>query len=60
MPALLLPLQVTDGAGNRLDFSRGRYLELKGYQQGIIAAPPAVHAALVAALRGINEAPASN
>jgi hypothetical protein len=46
-------LQVTDGAGNRLDFSKGRYLEL---DQGIIAAPPAVHGALVSALKQINNA----
>jgi hypothetical protein len=52
--------QVTDGQGNPLDFSKGRYLELKGYQQCIIAAPPAVHAALVASLRSINEASATN
>jgi hypothetical protein len=53
-------LQITDGAGNRLDFSKGRYLELKGHQQSIIAAPPTVHAALVAALREVNEASARN
>lgn len=38
---------VTDAAGARLDFSRGRWLDLDG---GIVAAPPAVHAALLAAV----------
>ncbi|PNH10279.1 3'(2'),5'-bisphosphate nucleotidase [Tetrabaena socialis] len=39
--------KVTDAAGTRLDFSAGRYLAL---DRGIIAAPPRLHAALVAAV----------
>jgi len=38
---------VTDGAGNRLDFSRGRWLDL---EKGIIAGPPLVHEALLKAV----------
>ncbi|GLC46765.1 hypothetical protein PLESTB_001488000 [Pleodorina starrii] len=38
--------RVTDAAGTRLDFSAGRFLKL---DRGIIAAPPALHARLVAA-----------
>ncbi|KXZ44070.1 hypothetical protein GPECTOR_74g684 [Gonium pectorale] len=38
--------RVTDAGGVRLDFSRGRYLQL---DRGIIAAPPALHDQLVAA-----------
>lgn len=38
--------QVTDAGGRRLDFSKGRFLEL---DRGIIAAPPALHSALLQA-----------
>jgi HAL2 family 3'(2'),5'-bisphosphate nucleotidase len=38
----------TDGAGAPLDFSQGRFLDLA---TGIIAAPPALHAPLLAAVR---------
>ncbi|KAG2449003.1 hypothetical protein HYH02_005757 [Chlamydomonas schloesseri] len=38
--------RVTDAAGVRLDFSKGRFLAL---DRGIIAAPPALHEKLVAA-----------
>jgi 3'(2'), 5'-bisphosphate nucleotidase/inositol polyphosphate 1-phosphatase len=38
--------RVTDAAGTRLDFSRGRFLQL---DRGIIAAPPALHEQLMAA-----------
>lgn len=43
--------QVTDAAGARLDFGRGRWLDLEG---GIIAAPPAVHAAVLAAVAEVR------
>lgn len=39
--------KVTDGAGRRLDFSKGRYLEL---DKGILAAPAQMHDALVQAI----------
>jgi hypothetical protein len=44
-------MQVTDGAGERLNFARGRWLDLDG---GIIAAPPAVHAAVLAAVKTVR------
>ncbi|KAG2495621.1 hypothetical protein HYH03_006221 [Edaphochlamys debaryana] len=40
--------KVTDAGGVRLDFSKGRFLDL-GPFNGIIAAPPKLHAQLVAA-----------
>lgn len=43
--------QVTDAAGERLNFARGRWLDLDG---GIIAAPPAVHAAVLAAVQSVR------
>lgn len=43
--------KVTDAKGRRLDFSQGRYLEL---QLGIVAAPPAVHAAIIAAVEQVG------
>jgi len=39
---------VSDGLGHPLDFSKGRFLDQK---LGIIAAPPAIHARLVRAVR---------
>lgn len=39
--------RVTDAGGARLDFSKGRWLEL---DRGIVAAPPGVHAALLRAV----------
>jgi hypothetical protein len=47
-----LHLQVTDAAGERLNFARGRWLDLDG---GIIAAPPAVHAAVLAAVKAVRK-----
>ncbi len=46
---------MTDASGRRLDFSRGRYLALDA---GILAAPPAVHAALVKAVAAVQAAEA--
>lgn len=43
--------KVTDGSGRRLDFSQGKYLTL---DKGIIAAPPRVHAALLAAVSTVS------
>lgn len=40
--------RITDASGKRLDFSQGRYLEL---DRGIVAATPAVHAAIIRALQ---------
>ncbi|KAF5832071.1 hypothetical protein DUNSADRAFT_12183 [Dunaliella salina] len=45
--------RVTDASGQRLDFSKGRYLEL---DRGIIAAPPTVHAALLSAVTAVQKA----
>jgi hypothetical protein len=45
---------VTDASGARLDFSRGRWLDLDG---GIIAAPPRVHAAVLAAVTNVQAKP---
>lgn len=44
-------LQVTDAGGARLDFARGRWLDLDG---GIIAAPPAIHGAVLAAVQSVR------
>lgn len=44
-------MQVTDASGARLDFARGRWLDLEG---GIVAAPPAIHAAVLAAVQGVH------
>lgn len=44
--------QVTDALGDRLDFSKGRYLDTM--RLGIIAAPPAIHAALVAGVAAVR------
>lgn len=46
-----LHVQVTDAAGVRLNFARGRWLDLDG---GIIAAPPAVHAAVLKAVQQVR------
>eukprot|EP00878_Enallax_costatus_P027983 GHUV01030176.1.p1 GENE.GHUV01030176.1~~GHUV01030176.1.p1 ORF type:complete len:127 (+),score=40.74 GHUV01030176.1:335-715(+) len=43
--------KVTDGSGARLDFARGRWLDLDG---GIIAAPPAVHEAVLKAVQTVR------
>ncbi len=43
--------RVTDASGRRLDFSQGRWLDL---DRGIIAAPPAVHAALLKAVAAVE------
>jgi uncharacterized integral membrane protein len=48
---LLVLLQVTDASGARLNFARGRWLDLDG---GIIAAPPAVHGAVLAAVQSVR------
>lgn len=48
--------QVTDAAGERLNFARGRWLDLDG---GIIAAPPAVHAAVLAAVKSVHSSQAA-
>ncbi|KAG1654946.1 hypothetical protein FOA52_003267 [Chlamydomonas sp. UWO 241] len=44
--------KVTDAHGDRLDFSKGRYLDTM--RLGIIAGPPAVHTALVAAVAAVR------
>lgn len=49
--SVCLCVQVTDAAGERLNFARGRWLDLDG---GIIAAPPAVHAAVLAAVQSVR------
>jgi len=46
-----LHVQVTDAAGVRLNFARGCWLDLDG---GIIAAPPAVHAAVLKAVQQVR------
>jgi hypothetical protein len=51
-PTTTGPLQVTDAGGNRLDFSRGRWLDL---DRGIIAAPPHVHAKLLEAVAAVSQ-----
>ncbi|GBF92606.1 SAL1 phosphatase [Raphidocelis subcapitata] len=43
--------KVTDASGARLDFSRGRWLDL---DRGIIAAPPRVHAAVLEAVAAVG------
>ncbi|KAF6257560.1 hypothetical protein COO60DRAFT_1622225 [Scenedesmus sp. NREL 46B-D3] len=43
--------KVTDAGGARLDFARGRWLDLDG---GIIAAPPAIHGAVLAAVQSVR------
>ena len=44
---------ITDGEGNALDFTKGRFLDQKG---GIVAsANPSLHAALLEALAKIDE-----
>ena len=43
--------KVTDGTGKRLDFSKGRFLDLTN---GLISAPPTVHAALVEAIAKVT------
>lgn len=47
--------KVTDAGGERLNFARGRWLDLDG---GIIAAPPAVHAAVLAAVKSVRSSQA--
>ncbi len=44
--------KVTDAAGDRLDFSLGRYLD--GMKGGIVAAPPAVHERIIKAIRALD------
>ncbi|GLI69961.1 hypothetical protein VaNZ11_014706 [Volvox africanus] len=46
--------RVTDAGGARLDFSRGRFLQL---DRGIIAAPPALHQQLLRAAAKVAVAP---
>ena len=46
--------QVTDGTGRRLDFSHGCILE--GMTHGIVAAPPAIHAAIIEAVQALKRA----
>ena len=48
--------RVTDGGGAPLDFSKGRYLAL---DRGIVAAPPAVHAAILRAVAELGAVPAA-
>lgn len=48
--------QVTDASGARLDFSRGRWLDLN---RGIIAAPPTVHTAILNAVQQVTSSQAS-
>eukprot|EP00200_Dunaliella_tertiolecta_P000683 CAMPEP_0202359124 /NCGR_PEP_ID=MMETSP1126-20121109/12530_1 /ASSEMBLY_ACC=CAM_ASM_000457 /TAXON_ID=3047 /ORGANISM="Dunaliella tertiolecta, Strain CCMP1320" /LENGTH=431 /DNA_ID=CAMNT_0048952449 /DNA_START=103 /DNA_END=1399 /DNA_ORIENTATION=- len=48
--------RVTDASGKRLDFSKGRYLEL---DRGIVAAPPTVHTALLSAVAAVQKAQAA-
>lgn len=43
---------VSDGTGAPLDFGKGRYLDQR---RGIIAAPPAIHKAMVSAVMSIPE-----
>lgn len=43
--------KVTDASGARLDFARGRWLDLDG---GIVAAPPSVHAAVLRAVQAVD------
>jgi hypothetical protein len=51
LPAMLGTAQVTDASGARLDFARGRWLDLDG---GIIAAPPSIHGAVLAAVQSVR------
>ena len=46
--------RVTDAAGNKLDFSLGRYLD--SMKMGIVAGPPVVHAAIVKAIAALKAA----
>eukprot|EP00877_Chromochloris_zofingiensis_P002003 jgi/Chrzof1/11803/Cz06g10200.t1 len=48
--------KVTDASGARLDFSRGRWLDLN---RGIIAAPPTVHTAILNAVQQVTSSQAS-
>lgn len=41
-------VQVSDACGNKLDFSRGRWLDLEG--GGIVGAPVSAHQALIDAI----------
>eukprot|EP00879_Flechtneria_rotunda_P017178 GHRR01017991.1.p1 GENE.GHRR01017991.1~~GHRR01017991.1.p1 ORF type:complete len:409 (+),score=126.91 GHRR01017991.1:145-1371(+) len=43
--------KVTDASGKRLNFARGRWLDLDG---GIIAAPPAIHVAVLSAVHKVR------
>jgi hypothetical protein len=45
--------QVSDAAGNKLDFSKGRWLDLEG--GGIVGAPVAMHTKLVEAIAAVAE-----
>lgn len=45
--------KVTDARGRRLDFSKGRYLEIQG---GIIAGPPSLHDSLVRTIAQVTGA----
>lgn len=44
--------KVTDARGNPLDFSLGRYLD--GMKLGIVAAPPSIHAAIIASIAKVE------
>lgn len=44
--------RVTDASGARLDFAKGRWLDL---DRGIIAGPAKVHAALLAAVAAVQQ-----
>ncbi len=43
--------KITDASGSRLDFAAGRWLDLEG---GIIAAPPTIHARVLAAVSAVR------
>lgn len=45
--------RVTDAGGARLDFSKGRWLDL---DRGIVAGPPRAHAALLRAVAAVEAA----
>ena len=44
--------KVTDAAGNKLDFSLGRYLDTM--KMGIVAGPPAIHTAIIRAIADLK------
>ncbi len=48
----LLAWQVTDASGARLDFSRGRWLDL---DRGIVAAPAHIHGRVLQAVAAASQ-----